>query len=111
MDFKISFGKYNLRILKGKKHAKINLQRLRKIRIWTFGSLVHQINSYIEVLKLQQIFQKNKAVTGKTPLFVKGPFVVAILFVLTLASDRAVLNVNHPFSILVVSTKKRYSSF
>ena len=38
-------------------------------------------------------------------------FVVAILFVLTLASDRAVLNKNDVFSILVVSTKKRYSSF
>ena len=27
-----------------------------------------------EVLKLKQIFQKNKAVTGKTPFFVMGPF-------------------------------------
>ena len=39
-----------------------------------------------------------------------GPFVVAILFVLTLASDR-VLNGNDVFSILVVSTKTRYSNF
>ena len=38
-------------------------------------------------------------------------FVVAILFVLTLTSDRAVLNGSDVFSILVVSTKKRYSSF
>ena len=36
---------YNLRILTGKKHPKIRLSRLRKIWIWTFGSLVHQINS------------------------------------------------------------------
>ena len=35
---------------------------------------------------------------------------VAILFVLTLASDRAVLNGNDVLSILVASTKKRYSS-
>ena len=28
----------------GKKHPKIELHRLRKIRIWTFESLVHQIN-------------------------------------------------------------------
>ena len=35
-----------LRILTGKKHPKIKLQRLRKIRIWTFGSLVHEINSF-----------------------------------------------------------------
>ena len=34
-----------LRILTGKKHPKIKLPCLRKIRIWTFGSLVHQINS------------------------------------------------------------------
>ena len=34
------------RILIGKKHPKIKLQRLRKIRIWAFGSLVHQINSF-----------------------------------------------------------------
>ena len=35
-----------LRILTGKKHPKVKLQRLRKIRILTFGSLVHQINSF-----------------------------------------------------------------
>ena len=35
-----------LRILTRKKHPKIKLQRLQKIRIWTFGSLVHQINSF-----------------------------------------------------------------
>ena len=35
-----------LRILTGKNHPKIKLQRLRKIRIWTSGSLVHQINSF-----------------------------------------------------------------
>ena len=35
-----------LRILTGEKHPKIKLQRLRRIRILTFGSLVHQINSF-----------------------------------------------------------------
>ena len=34
---------FRLRILTGKKHPKIKLLRLRKIRIWTFGSLVHHI--------------------------------------------------------------------
>ena len=29
-----------------KKNPKIKLQRLRKIRIWIFGLLVHQINSF-----------------------------------------------------------------
>ena len=99
-----------LRILTWKKHLKIKLQYLRKVRIWTFESLLHQINSFEEALKLKQIFQKNKAVTGKTPIFVKVHFVFAILFVLTLASHRAVLNGNDVFSILVISTKKRYSS-
>ena len=36
---------HQLSILTGKKHHKIELQRLQKIRIWTFGLLVHQINS------------------------------------------------------------------
>ena len=35
-----------LRILTGKKHPKIKLQRLGRIRIWTFGLLVHQTNSF-----------------------------------------------------------------
>ena len=48
-----------LRILKGKEYPKIKLQPLRKIRILTFRSLVHQINSFQEVLVLEQIFQKN----------------------------------------------------
>ena len=35
-----------LRILTGKKHPKIKLQLLPKIQIWTFGLLIHQINSF-----------------------------------------------------------------
>ena len=61
-----------LRILTGKNHPKIKLQRLLKIRIWTFESLVHQINS-LKVLKLEKFFQRNEVVTGKTPLFVMSP--------------------------------------
>ena len=49
-----------LRILTGKKHPKIKLRRLRKIPILTIGSLIHQIDSLQEVLKLEQIFQKKK---------------------------------------------------
>ena len=60
-----------LRVLAGETHPKIKPQHLQ---IWSFGPLVHQINSFQEVLKLKQIFQKNKAVTGKTPLFVIGQF-------------------------------------
>ena len=35
-----------LRILTRNEHPKIKLQRLRKMRIWMFGTLVHQINSF-----------------------------------------------------------------
>ena len=37
--------KNSLRILTGKKHRQIKLQRLAKVRIWVFGLLAHQINS------------------------------------------------------------------
>ena len=45
-----------LRILTGKKHRQIKLQRLQKVQIWAFGSLVYQIKSLLEVLKLKQNF-------------------------------------------------------
>ena len=97
-------------ILTGKKHPKIKLQRWRKIRILTFGSLVHQINSFQEVLKLEQIFQKNKVVTGKTPLFVIGPFCSRHSICLNIGFWQSsfewkwcVFNLS--------STKKHYSSF
>ena len=63
------------------------------------------------MLKLKQTFQKNKAVTAKLHSLWSVHFVVATLFVLTLASVRAVLNGNDVFSILMVSTKHRYFSF
>ena len=53
-------GNFLLRILTGKKHPKIKLQPLRKRRILIFGSLVHKINSFEDVLKTEQIFEKNK---------------------------------------------------
>ena len=52
-----------------------------------------------------------KVVTGKTPFFVIGAFLLTILFVFTLASDMAVLHGNDAFSIIVLSTKRLYSSF
>ena len=75
------------------------------------GSLVLQINSLEGVLKLTQNFQKKKVDTGKTPFFVIGPFCTHILFALTLTSDMAVLYGNDALSMLVLSTKKWYSSF
>ena len=62
---------------------------------------------------MKQNFQQNKVITGKTPLSVilcESHCVVTILFVLTLASDMAVLYGN-VFLILMHSTKQRYSSF
>ena len=44
-DFK-KLKKNSLRILTGKKHPIIKLQHLQKIQKWTFGLLVHQINSF-----------------------------------------------------------------
>ena len=74
LKFKKQNKRSKLRILTWKKHPKIKLLRLQKIRIWTLGSFVHQINSFYELLKLKQLFKKNKVVTGKSPLFVIGPF-------------------------------------
>ena len=62
-------AKHTLRILTGKRHRQVKPQRLQKVRIWTFGLLVHQINSLQEVLKLKLNFQKNKVFAGKTPFF------------------------------------------
>ena len=90
-----------LKILIGKKHPQIEFQRLRKVWIRTYGSLVYQINSLEEVLKLKQNFQKNKVVTGKTPFFVIGPF----------STHHSSCLGNHVFSILILATKKQYSSF
>ena len=63
-----------LRILTGKKHPQIKLQHFRKVWIWTFGWLVHQINPLYEILELKQNFWKNKVIFGKTPLFLVDPF-------------------------------------
>ena len=98
-------------ILTGKKHPKVKLQRFWKVRIWTFGWLLHQINSIYEVPKLKQNFRKRKVVTGKTPFFVIGQFCTPIPFILTLASDKAVLQGNVMLSIVVLLTKKWSSSF
>ena len=75
-----------------------------------FRSLEHQNNSLYEILKLKENFQTNKVITGKNPFFVIGLF-CTILFVLALASDMTVLYGNAALSILVLSTKKRYSNF
>ena len=55
------FSSIFLRIITGKNHPQIKLQRLQKVWIWTFGSLVHWINSLWEVLKLKQKLQKKSS--------------------------------------------------
>ena len=74
--------------------------------------MLHQINSLHEVLKLKQNFRKNKVVTGKTPFFVIGPFCTpdSICLINGFFSQGSLYG-NGAFSILVFSTKKRYSNF
>ena len=97
---------YPLKDTHREKHRQIKFERLRKVRIWAFDSLVHQINPLEEVLKLKQNFPKNKVANGKTPFFVIGPFCTHHFICLTLASDMAVLYGDGAFSILVLSTKR-----
>ena len=100
-----------LRKLTGKKHRQTKRQRLQKVRIWAFGSLLYQINSLYEVLKLKQNLQETKQLLAKLRSLRQVHFILTILFVLILASDIAVLNGNDAFSILVFSTKRLYPSF
>ena len=55
----------HLRILTEKKHPKVKLQRLQKVEIWTFGSLVHQINSCKRFFNWNKIFKNNRVTRGK----------------------------------------------
>ena len=48
----------NLKDTTGEKHRQIKFQGLQKVGIWAFGSLVHQISSSKEVLKMKQNFQE-----------------------------------------------------
>ena len=59
------FFSCNLHMETNREKALIKLQRLKKVQIWAFRSLVHQ---------LKQNFQNNKVVTGETPFFVISPF-------------------------------------
>ena len=56
---------------------------------------------------MKQNFQKDKVVTGKTPISVVGSFCSYH----SICLNMAVLYGNDAFSILVRSTKERYSSF
>ena len=56
-------------------------------------------------------FQKNKVVPGKICSFCNVSLVLPILFVLTLVFDNTVMYGHVAFSVIVLSSKKRYSSF
>ena len=94
-------------------HPQIKLQRLRRLWIWTFGFLVHQINSAKELLWQKQNFQKMKQLLAKTPFFVIDPFCTPF------CTHSTSLNIgfwvdlfgNETLSIWSFSTKKWYSSF
>ena len=58
----------------GKKYRKIKLQRLRKILIMDIWVVVTSNQLFLTGSKTGTNFPKNKVVTGKTPLFVIGPF-------------------------------------
>ena len=97
----------DLRILAGKKHPQIKLQRCRK---WTFVWLVHTTlytisSTKTKVSKKSSSCWQNPALCDRSILYF--PFCLRY----HLASDRAILYGNASFSILVFSTKKRYSSF
>ena len=67
--------------------------------------------SYKRLLSWNKIFYKMKKLLAKLCSLWQVYFVLTILFSLTLAFDVAVLYENDAFSVLVPSTKKRYSSF
>ena len=78
---------YSLSILTGKKHPQIKFQPLRKVWIWTLGSLVHQINSSLTGSETKiQFSKKYKVATGKTSVFVIGPFCTSHTICLNIGS-------------------------
>ena len=82
------------------------LSKIMNIDIWVVGTS-NQL--FIEVLKLKQNFRKKKEQLLANLCYLH--FVLPILFVLTLASDSAVLYGNIALSILVLLTIKQHSRF
>ena len=72
-----------LMVLTGKKHRQIKFQYLQRVRIWAFGSLVHEINLLQEVLK-QKFFLKKGSYWKKSFLcdgsILYSPFCLNISF-------------------------------
>ena len=110
MTLKYFFNMFGyLRILTGKKAPSNKTSALIKSTnkvCWYIKSTL-----YKKFLNWNKIFIRVKQLLAKLPYLWKAYFVVTVPFVLTLASDMAVLNGNDALSILVLSTKNRYSSF
>ena len=90
--FSSSAVHYQIKNTHREKVPSSKIQHLQKVRIWAFGSLVHQTE--------KEKNQENKVVLAKLRSL------LTILFILTLASDMAVLHGHDALSILVLSTMR-----
>ena len=85
------------------------LTKSTNMGIWVLGT---SSQLFVRGSKTETKFPKNKVVTGKTTFFVIGPFCTHYSICLfLLAFYMAVLYGNSALSRLLLSTKKRYSSF
>ena len=84
----------------GKSTIKEKCSAYKMWKYWHLGCWYIKSTLYNRFFNCKKNLQKNKVVAGKT-----------LFFVLTLASEMAILYGNDAFSILLVSAKKRYSYF
>ena len=85
------------------------LAKSMNMDIWVVGALNLV---FIRGLYNEIKFSKNKGVHGKTLFFWQGQFCTPhSICLLTLVFDKTFLYENVTFSILILSSKKRYSSF
>ena len=85
--------------------------REKKLECGHLGPWYTKWTLYKKFLNWHKISKKIKWLLAKLRSLWYFHFVLTILFVLTLASDMAVVYGNDTFSILVLLTKKCYSSF
>ena len=95
----------------GKSNVKGNSSACKKCQYRILGSWYNKSILHRRLLNWNKIFKKIKWLLSKLRSFWSVHFVITILFVLTLASDMAVLYGNYLFSVLLLSNKIRYSSF
>ena len=95
-----------------------NEKRMKLLKIQSKNLLnMKAVVNYLNFVFLTEVKSKSKyRILNFVFQFIKNTkwhfgYTDSILFILTLASDRAIFNGNDVFSILVLSTKNRYSSF